>query len=76
MTWLVFCEFKADLFYGYFTSEYWLLNVNIVPNEVFFKRTILSTSPFEINFIIYMLTPAVCETTVTGKPQDCMINLT
>lgn len=23
-----------------------------------------------------MLTPAVCETTVIDKPQDCMINLT
>ena len=72
----VFCGFKADLFYRYFTSKHRRWNVNILQNDLIFKRAIVGTSAFENIFTTYMLTPAICETTVADKPQGCMMNLT
>lgn len=48
----------------------------MLQNDLIFKRAIMSSSPFENVFTVYVLTLAVCETTVIGKPQGCMINLT
>lgn len=56
-----------------YISEYWLWNINILQNDPICERAVGGTSPFENIFMIYMLSPAICESTITDKTQGCML---